>query len=100
LTLTLNALKTAFEFKTFTWQQEEDADALEPHAQQRTCACCPGPHTDGATGAGQPAAALEPTESEYKLAVQDAQLTLNDHVMGINEDMEEIREALASLRED
>ncbi|GAX77542.1 hypothetical protein CEUSTIGMA_g4986.t1 [Chlamydomonas eustigma] len=99
LTLTLNSLKSAFEFKTFTWQQEEDADILESSSQQRTCACCPGPHADGTGGSGQPAA-LEPTESEYTLAVQDAQLTLNDHVMGINEVMEEIREALASLNEE
>ena len=95
LTLELHSLKQAHAFETFSWQQEddEDVDPLEPRAP-RTCGCgSSGAHSHGAASAEH----LEPTESEYQLAVQEAQLALNGHVLGINEKIEEVRDFLADL---
>ena len=97
LTLSLQSLRQAHTFEAFSWQHQdpEEVDPLEPRAP-RACGC-------GSTAAHHPhissaqAEHLEPTESEYRLAVQEAQLALDCHVLGINEKIDEIREVLADL---
>ena len=105
LTLALQSLRQAHAFEAFSWQQEdpEDVDILEPRAP-RACGCgSAGGHAAGGHAANggphDPSGGVhaEPTEAEYKLAVQEAQLALDQHIQGINERIEEIRDCLIDL---
>lgn len=90
-------MRQAHAFEAFSWQQEdpEDIDILEPRAP-RTCGCgSAGAHAaNGASHDPSGGVHAEPTEAEYKLAVQEAQLALDQHIQGINERIEEIREEI------
>lgn len=108
LTLSLQSLKQALAFETFSWQHEEDVDILEPKAP-RTCGCSSAPAlSPGQTQAGSHSAhhshthdhaIAEPTEAEYNSAVKEAQLLLDEHIREINAKIEEVREILLDVKD-
>ena len=98
MTLSLQSLRQALAFEAFSWQNEDpdEVDPLEPKAP-RICGC--GSSSAHAVGRQHNVSEehLEPTETEYRLAVREVYLAIDGHVVGINEKIEEIREALADL---
>ncbi|KAL6749892.1 DNA repair REX1-B-domain-containing protein [Haematococcus lacustris] len=122
LTLSLQSLRTAAAFRTFSWQHghaEGGAGLGGGHGGPLEPGHAPGPsaaglqpdslllskgHGHGCCGCGAREGAggqeeEEPSEAEYTAAVQEALLLLDRCIADVNDALEEVRYALEELQE-